>query len=142
MWPQTPLPREAPARLTIPMVGMVRRVVWMAVGAAALGGALLSAARLKTPPSRAVPSSPPGSAEAGSGEHPPQTAGAAARTRAFRVPTGQAPALSCEAARAVIAQARSQLAYPPEAVDAKSFAEAAADWLDPYGLWSVAPDAP
>ena len=58
------------------------------------------------------------------------------------MPTGQAPALSCEAARAVIAQARSQLASPPEAVDPKSFAEATADWLDPYGLWSVAPDTP
>jgi carboxyl-terminal processing protease len=27
-------------------------------------------------------------------------------------------------------------------VDARALAEAAADWLDPYGLWSVAPDAP
>jgi carboxyl-terminal processing protease len=41
-----------------------------------------------------------------------------------------------------VAQARSQLAYAPDAVDAKAFADAAADWLDPYGLWSVAPDTP
>src|SRR4029077_3096583 len=58
------------------------------------------------------------------------------------IPTGQAPGLSCEAARMVVAQARRQLAYAPQAVDAKAFADAAADWLDPYGLWSVAPDTP
>jgi carboxyl-terminal processing protease len=27
-------------------------------------------------------------------------------------------------------------------VDSRALAEAAADWLDPYGLWSVAPDTP
>jgi carboxyl-terminal processing protease len=56
--------------------------------------------------------------------------------------TGQAPALECDQARAVVTQARTQLAYTPEPVDPKSFAEASADWLDPYGLWSVAPDSP
>ena len=64
------------------------------------------------------------------------------RVHAFRVPSGEAPALACEEARAVVMQARTQLAYSPDAVDAKAFADATADWLDPYGLWSVAPDTP
>jgi carboxyl-terminal processing protease len=41
-----------------------------------------------------------------------------------------------------VAQARAQLGYAPEPVDARALADAAADWLDPYGLWSVAPDTP
>ncbi|MGH7270098.1 MAG: hypothetical protein ACREJ3_06665, partial [Polyangiaceae bacterium] len=59
----------------------------------------------------------------------------------FRVPGGESPALTCAAARAIVSQVRSQLAYVPEPVDAKSFGEAVADWLDPFGLWSMAPDA-
>jgi len=58
------------------------------------------------------------------------------------VPTGDAPALACEEARAVVMQARTQLAYAPDPVETKVFADATADWLDPYGLWSVAPDTP
>jgi carboxyl-terminal processing protease len=65
-----------------------------------------------------------------------------ARAHAFQVPTGSPPALDCKEARAVVAQVRTQLAYVPEPVDGKAFAAAAADWLDPYGLWSVAPDTP
>lgn len=65
-----------------------------------------------------------------------------ARAHAFRIPSGRAPGLTCDAARAIVAQAREQLGYAPRPVDPRAFAEAAADWLDPYGLWSVAPDAP
>jgi carboxyl-terminal processing protease len=65
-----------------------------------------------------------------------------ARAHAFRVPSGDAPALACDEARAIVSQARTQLAYTPDPVDPKAFADAAADWLDPYGLWSVAPDTP
>ncbi len=64
------------------------------------------------------------------------------RVHAFRLPAGDAPGLTCEQARAVVQQARTQLAYVPEPVDPKALADAAADWLDPYGLWSVAPDSP
>lgn len=64
------------------------------------------------------------------------------RPHPFRVPSGEAPALTCEEARAVVTQVRSQLAYSPDPVDAKTFADATGDWLDPYGLWSVAPDTP
>jgi carboxyl-terminal processing protease len=123
------------------MIRMVRRVAWMAVGSVALGTALLFAARPRVPESRIV-ATPPAASTEPAFDHAPPPSGDDAHARAFRIPTGQAPALSCEAARAVVAQARSQLAYMPEPVDAKSFAEAAADWLDPYGLWSVAPDAP
>lgn len=66
----------------------------------------------------------------------------AVRAHAFRVPTGELPALTCDEARAVVMQARTQLAYTPDPVESRPFAEATADWLDPYGLWSVAPDTP
>ena len=50
--------------------------------------------------------------------------------------------LTCQQARSVAAQARDNLAQPPPRVDPRRFAESAADWLDPHGLWSVAPDSP
>jgi carboxyl-terminal processing protease len=64
------------------------------------------------------------------------------RATSFQVPGGQPPELGCAEARAVVAQVRAQLAYAPDPVEPKAFADAAADWLDPYGLWSVAPDTP
>jgi len=65
-----------------------------------------------------------------------------ARSRAFRLPSGHAPSLTCDAARDIVAQVRDQLGYAPEPIDAHALSAAAADWLDPYGLWSVAPDSP
>jgi carboxyl-terminal processing protease len=132
------------------MVRMVRRFALVTVGSVALGTALFGASRSGgVPGPRAAGPSPARSLEPGASPEAasdPQAPGPQApddgRARAFRLPTGQAPGLSCAAARAVIAQARGQLACAPESVDAKSFAEAAADWLDPYGLWSVAPDTP
>jgi carboxyl-terminal processing protease len=121
---------------------MVRRGVWLMGGLLGLGLAVGWAARPSAPDvgvalgHAALPAIPPEDAS---------TALPLAddvRPHAFPMPAGQAPALSCDAARAVVAQARAQLAYPPDVVDAKAFAEAAADWLDPYGLWSVAPDTP
>jgi carboxyl-terminal processing protease len=121
---------------------MIRRGASVIGGALALVGTLLWAARPSAPerrtvipPSRAAESPP-------SDDRPSQLVGDDARSHAFRVPSGRAPGLTCEAARAIVAQARAQLGYVPDVVEAKSFAEAAADWLDPYGLWSVAPDAP
>jgi carboxyl-terminal processing protease len=58
------------------------------------------------------------------------------------LPTGAPAALSCEAARTIIAQVRDNLAAVTPPVDAAKFAGGAADWLDPHGLWSAAPDAP
>jgi carboxyl-terminal processing protease len=60
----------------------------------------------------------------------------------FRIPSGEPAALSCEAARAIIGQARAGLAYEPDPVSAHAIASGTADWLDPHGLWSAAPDAP
>jgi carboxyl-terminal processing protease len=64
------------------------------------------------------------------------------RSHAFQLPSGRAPSLTCEEARTIVAQARSQLSHAPDAVDPRALAGATADWFDPYGLWSVAPDTP
>lgn len=54
---------------------------------------------------------------------------------------GETP-ISCEQARAIVAQARERLAEPVEQVDEALFAELLVGWLDPHGLWSAAPDTP
>ena len=121
---------------------MLGRGAWLVGGICSLGLVLLWAAHSSGPE---VHVAPPKIAQATSSTEDPvgQAASDDGRTpHAFRIPTGQAPALSCQAARAIVAQAREELAYSPDPVDAKSFAFAAADWLDPYGLWSVAPDTP
>ncbi len=64
------------------------------------------------------------------------------RTYSFRIPSGAPSSLTCEAARSVIAQARGNLAYEPDAVSAHALALSTADWLDPHGLWSAATDSP
>ncbi|MDI1429769.1 S41 family peptidase [Polyangium sorediatum] len=58
------------------------------------------------------------------------------------LPTGAPAALSCEAARTIIAQVRTNLAAPVADLEAAKFADGVLDWLDPHGLWSLAPDAP
>src|ERR1019366_7906185 len=63
------------------------------------------------------------------------------RSHPCRVPSPRAPSLTCEAAGAIVAQARTQLAYSPGKVEMSAFVDAAVDWLAPYGLWSVSPDA-
>ncbi len=123
---------------------MFRRGVWMAGGAVVLAAALLWSPRSAGPigafGSRSVHPSPPvGSPPSAVDERGPTDE---ARSHAFRLPDGRTPSLSCEAAKVIVAQVRAQLAYTPDAVDARSFADVAADWLDPYGLWSVAPDTP
>ena len=97
--------------------------------------------RARTSGPNAVPVEP-AAAPAPVTDDGPQSAGPDdTRSHAFRLPSGRAPSLTCDAARAIVAQARSQLGYAPERVDAAAFVEATVDWLDPYGLWSVAPDA-
>jgi carboxyl-terminal processing protease len=64
------------------------------------------------------------------------------RAYAFRLPSGEPAAVSCEDARKIIAQVRTSLAYDPEPVVPKALAAGTADWLDPHGLWSAATDAP
>lgn len=58
------------------------------------------------------------------------------------LPTGAPASLSCESARTIIAQVRDNLAAVTPPIDPAKFAGGAADWLDPHGLWSAAPDAP
>jgi carboxyl-terminal processing protease len=127
---------------------MRRRGVWLVGVLCGVGAALLCTLRAGP---RRVPSvfapAPGTSASAADPSSPPPSSddaeqAGAVRPHAFRVPTGDAPALACEEARAVVSQARTQLAYPPDPVETKVFADATADWLDPYGLWSVAPDTP
>ena len=120
---------------------MVRRSVWLMGSVLGTGLALLWVVRQSVPHAHLSAGEPSGR-DAASEDKGAPAAVDDERSHAFRLPTGQAPALACGAARAVVAQARAQLAYAPDPVDAKAFAEAAADWLDPYGLWSVAPDAP
>ena len=62
--------------------------------------------------------------------------------RGLVMPTGQPTELACDDARTVVQQARASMAGPVAPVDAAKFAAATSDWLDPHGLWSVAPDAP
>lgn len=129
---------------------MVKRGVWVGGSLMAVGTALLWSFRPALAPAPAVMAPEQGTAAAAaSDDHAPEATGAPVasaaddpRAHAFRVPSGDAPGLSCEEARAVVAQTRGQLAYVPDPVDPRTFADAAADWLDPYGLWSVAPDSP
>jgi carboxyl-terminal processing protease len=62
--------------------------------------------------------------------------------RGLVMPTGKPTEVTCDDARTVVQQARTSLAGPVAPVDAAKFAAATSDWLDPHGLWSVAPDAP
>jgi carboxyl-terminal processing protease len=62
--------------------------------------------------------------------------------RGLVMPTGEPTAVDCDEARTVVQQARTSLAGPAAPIDGAKFAAAANDWLDPHGLWSVAPDAP
>jgi carboxyl-terminal processing protease len=87
-------------------------------------------------PSAPMESSPPAADATEAGDD------ACGRNHDFRVPAGHAPSLTCEAARSIVRQARTQLGYSPSTVQPRALAEATADWLDPYGLWSVAPDTP
>lgn len=67
---------------------------------------------------------------------------ACARDRTLAPPSDDPVRLTCAQAKAIAAQARENLAQPPGRIDRESFATTTLDWLDPHGLWSVAPDAP
>jgi carboxyl-terminal processing protease len=123
---------------------MVRRGLWLSGG---LFGVALGALWVLRPPAPAaalfVPPAPSAPLPAAPHDDPASAAPADdVRAHAFRLPSGDAPGLTCEQARQDIQQVRTQLAYSPEPVDPRALADAAADWLDPYGLWSVAPDSP
>jgi hypothetical protein len=117
-----------------------RRGLWFSLGVALVVGGVIAA-------SRAVPEARVMAAprRIGIAERPSDGLGATVedeRPHTFRVPTGEPPTLTCDAARLVIAQVRKNLAYAPDPIAPRAFASATGDWLDPYGLWTVAPDAP
>ncbi len=72
----------------------------------------------------------------------PALAEAAQGERPLKMPSGDAPRLSCAEARAIVAEVRRRLPTEPAAVRASTFADLWTDWFDPHGLWSAAPDAP
>src|ERR1700733_12425706 len=119
-----------------------RRELWL-VGAGAVGCAALGYLMRTRPGSGPVVASPPphesvAAVDAGPAGEPEDDD----RAYSFRVPSGEPAALTCEAARAIVGQARGSLAYEPESPGAEELAAGTADWLDPPGLWSAAPDAP
>ncbi len=73
---------------------------------------------------------------------PPERSSQQTPPHTLKVPSGAPASLRCDQARQIIAEARTQLASAPGAVDPSNFAEAVIDWLDPHGLWSAAPDSP
>jgi carboxyl-terminal processing protease len=112
----------------------------LALGAAVLLSVLLE--RRGSPESPAQPAlvtapapPPSGTAESADAYDP-------AADRRLTMPTGAPTTLECDEGRRIVAQARTSLAAAPPVIDAARFGDAAADWLDPHGLWSVAPDAP
>jgi carboxyl-terminal processing protease len=133
---------------------MATRGVWLTGGVLVLGLGLLRLVheRLSPPAHGSVepPASqvsatpaPPAPGAVAPGESEAKAASSDdVRDHAFRLPSGRAPTLGCAAARAIVAEARAQLSHPPEPVDPRELADSTADWLDPYGLWSVAPDSP
>jgi carboxyl-terminal processing protease len=64
------------------------------------------------------------------------------RAYSFRMPSGEPTALGCGEARRIVEQVRVGLAYEPEPISAKAFADSTADWLDPHEMWALASDAP
>ncbi len=115
-----------------------------ATALAALGGLLAvfagrSPEPAPPPPEPQAPDVPP--APAPPPQLPPEEVLDTAE-RLLTPPTGDAPELDCNQARKIVAQARTNLAVAAEQVDREKLAKAVSDWLDPHGLWSVAPDAP
>ncbi|HTB77218.1 MAG TPA: hypothetical protein VK762_28435, partial [Polyangiaceae bacterium] len=119
---------------------MSSRAAWITAGAIAAGAAAVWLERPIPAAHHQAPALPAPAASASAAAAVDDAAASAsddARSHEFRVPSGRAPSLSCEAARTIVAQARTQLGYTPDRVDASAFVDAAVDWLDPYGLWSV-----
>ena len=109
----------------------------LGLGAAALSVFALGVA-LRTPrrvaelaSPTAAPTSPAGELEVAScGEHQ------------LTKPTGETTGLGCDEVRRVIRQIHLKCPAPVAAPDPGVFAESVANWLDPYGFWSAAPETP
>lgn len=64
------------------------------------------------------------------------------RERPLQAPSGAPPRVSCEEARAILAETHARYAGNSTEPDPRIFAALVAGWLDPHGLWSAAPDSP
>ena len=100
------------------------------------GPATVSAVRV---PERAALSEPPKNPAAPTSPSQEEVSEA---ERPLKVPSGDPPRVACAEARAIVAEVRRRLPAEPERVSPAVFAELWADWFDPHGLWSAAPDAP
>jgi len=113
---------------------------------AAVGAVVVATSRrpASAPAARVPAVPPPSAAPAPSADDDPDPAEEAAQcaARPLRLPKGEPPALTCQAARRVIAQVRRRAALPMSSPERKTFAEAVSGWLDPHGMWSAAPDSP
>ncbi|HEU4538429.1 MAG TPA: hypothetical protein VFS00_30120, partial [Polyangiaceae bacterium] len=119
----------------------MRRGVGAWLAASVLG--LTALALAPTPGGTELPRTAPGPSEASEFErHGPPGPRDEPQQRTPRTPSGVTATIDCRGARLVTQQARSLLAAPARPVDSRAFAEAFVDWLDPHGLWSIAPDAP
>jgi carboxyl-terminal processing protease len=109
-----------------------------------LGLGLASAAALLvglalSPPRRASGGQPARGALA-----PPEAAPLDAACDEHRLvkPTGETTGLGCDEVRRVIRQIHARFPAPIVAPEPSQFAEGVANWLDPYGFWSAASEAP
>jgi carboxyl-terminal processing protease len=68
--------------------------------------------------------------------------GAACAEHQLAKPTGHTTGLGCDEVRQVIRQIHLKFPASPRPPDPALFAEGVANWLDPYGFWSAAPEAP
>jgi carboxyl-terminal processing protease len=117
----------------------------LALSGVSAGLVALSVTRLAPPPAAPTlfvdrtqrPEDPPGAAP-----EPGPAAEGAGTDYAFPTPSGRPSSVTCAEARTIVQQVRATLAYAPPTPDATALATATADWLDPHGLWSAAPDSP
>src|SRR4051794_5583774 len=104
--------------------------LWLSVGAlAVVGGSgaaglhAIRSMRAKTPPiTSPLAREEANGGDAGAHDHAQDEDEDEEQAYAFRLPSGEPAAISCEDARKIIAQVRTSLAYEPEAVVAKSLA--------------------
>jgi carboxyl-terminal processing protease len=101
-----------------------------------LGLGALTLARALRPPTldHALPPAPRLSA------YPPS--GAICDEHRMVKPTGETTGLGCDDVRRVIRQIHVRFPAPIAAPDPGQFAEGVSNWLDPYGFWAAASDAP
>lgn len=98
-------------------------------------------------PDAALPSASPSAPVPG----PSAAEGPSCAARSPELPSGEVARLSCKQARQIVDHVRARLAVPAPSLSGRSpraapaadpLVQSIADWLDPHGLWSAAPDSP